>query len=227
MSAKYVEVITSLPIDRTFQYKVTGRETFVPEIGKRVFIPFRFANRVGYIVALEDEPACESPKPIINVIDETPLFSTEMIELARWMKDYYMCSWGEALEAMVPGALKKGKVSMKSRIEEEETVVEKTIPHVPNTEQQQVLDEVNDCIDKGEHKVFLLHGITGSGKTEIYLQAMENVLSKGRTGVILVPEISLTPQTVERFVSRFGDKVAVFHSKMLQSKKFIDCQHQR
>ncbi len=219
---KYVQVVTSLPIDRTFQYKVSGRESFVPEIGKRVFIPFRVSKRVGYIVALEDEPACESPKELIDVIDETPLFATEMINLAEWIKDYYFCSWGEALEAMIPGALKRGKVSMTSRVEEEEDDVVSTVPHIPNKEQQQVLDEINDCVDKKVHRVFLLHGITGSGKTEIYLQAMENVLRKGRTGVILVPEISLTPQTVERFVSRFGGKVAVFHSKMLQSKKFLE-----
>ena len=89
-----------------------------------------------------------------------------------------------------------------------------------NKEQKEVLDEITECVDESRHEVFLLHGITGSGKTEIYLQAMDAVLDKGKTGIILVPEISLTPQTVERFKSRFGDKVAVFHSKMLQSAKF-------
>jgi primosomal protein N' (replication factor Y) len=220
MSAKYVEVITSLPIDRTFQYRVTGREEYLPEIGKRVHIPFRGSKRIGYIVKIEDNPVVEKPKDLIDIIDEEPVFSAEMIELARWIKDRYFCAWGEALEAMIPGMLKKGKVSVVSRVKEKHKKVEPTEPHVPNEEQKKVLSDVIKCLDEGKHEVFLLHGITGSGKTEIYLQAMENVMAKGKSGIMLVPEISLTPQTVERFASRFGGRVAVFHSRMLQSARF-------
>ncbi|MDP8298729.1 MAG: primosomal protein N' [Candidatus Tantalella remota] len=219
---KYVEVVTSLPIDRTFQYKIPAGAEFPPEIGKRVHIPFRNEKRIGYIVKMEDQPQVEDPRELLDVIDEAPIFTEDMIGLAEWIKDNYYCSWGEALEAMIPGALKHGKVTMTSRIKEEPREVVPTLPHKPNKEQKQVLEEINACVDEGRHEVFLLHGITGSGKTEIYLQTMENVLSKGKTGVVLVPEISLTPQTVERFMSRFGDKVAVFHSRMLQSARFTE-----
>ena len=221
---QYVEVITNLPIDRVFQYKVTGRERYAPEVGKRVHIPFRTSKRIGYIVKLEDKPMVKEPRDLIDIIDEVPIFTEDMIALAGWIKDNYFCSWGEALEAMIPGALKRGKTSMTTRVQEEPREIIETSPHTPNKEQQQVLDDINRCLDQGEHEVFLLHGITGSGKTEIYLQAMESVLNKGKDGVILVPEISLTPQTVERFMSRFGDKVAVFHSKMLQSARFTEWQ---
>ncbi len=224
---KYVEVITSLPIDRTFQYEVTGEETFPPEIGKRVHIPFRSARRVGYIVKIEDRPMVKEPRPLIDIIDENPIFTKEMIDLAGWIKDNYFCSWGEALEAMIPGPLKHGKISMTSRVKEAPGEVEPTEPHVPNKEQKKVLDSINKCLDEGRHEVFLLHGITGSGKTEIYLQAMESVMAKGKSGIILVPEISLTPQTVERFMSRFGQRVAVFHSRMLQSAKFKEWERIR
>lgn len=217
---KFVEVVTSLPIDRTFQYRVTGSEAYTPEIGKRVHIPFRTSKRIGYIVAIEDKPQVRDVRPLIDVIDEKPIFTEEMIELAGWIKDNYFCSWGEALEAMIPGALKRGKVSMTTRVKDEEYPVEPTEPHVANPEQASVLRDINKCLDGGKHEVFLLHGITGSGKTEIYLRAMESVLARGEEGVMLVPEISLTPQTVERFVSRFGDKVAVFHSRMLESARF-------
>ncbi|MFQ5953012.1 MAG: primosomal protein N' [Candidatus Omnitrophota bacterium] len=220
MSAKYVEVITSLPIDRTFQYKVTGSESFSPDIGKRVFIPFRNKKRVGYIVKIEEKPVVSEPRSLIDIIDEEPIFSDEMIDLARWIKDRYFCSWGEALEAMIPGVLKRGKVSAISRVKEKRKRIEPTKPHTPNAEQKKVLADINKYLNEGRHEVFLLHGITGSGKTEIYLQAMENVLAKGRSGIMLVPEISLTPQTVERFASRFGSQVAVFHSRMLQSARF-------
>ncbi len=217
---KYVEVVTSLPIDRTFQYEVTGNEAYPPAVGKRVKIPFHYTQRIGYIVKLEDKPMVENPRPLNDIIDEEPIFTEEMVELARWIKDQYFCSWGEALEAMIPSALKSGKISMTQRIKDEDRDVTPTEPHVANKEQAIVLKDITKCLDENRHEVFLLHGITGSGKTEIYLQAMEKVLAKGKTGVMLVPEISLTPQTVERFVSRFGDKVAVFHSKMLQSTKY-------
>ncbi|MDD3089309.1 MAG: primosomal protein N', partial [Candidatus Omnitrophica bacterium] len=118
------------------------------------------------------------------------------------------------------GALKRGKTSMTTRLKEEEAPVIPTDKHNPNDEQASVLGDINRCMDKGIHEVFLLHGITGSGKTEIYLQAMESTLAKGKSGIMLVPEISLTPQTVERFRSRFGTRVAVFHSGMLESARF-------
>ena len=217
---KYVEIVTNLPIDRTFQYKVPDSLKNVPEIGKRVLVPFRNFKKIGYIVSLETLPVVKDPKSIIDIIDEEPVFSKEMIKLSKWIKDTYFCSWGEVLDAMLPGGIKKGKVTMTPRIKEVENIVEKEKPHLANPEQAFVLDKMLKCIDKEVHNVFLLYGITGSGKTEIYLQAMEHVLAKGKGGVILVPEISLTPQTVERFIARFGDRVAVFHSRMLESVKF-------
>lgn len=222
MPHQYVEVITSLPIDRAFQYRVPSGAEFPPEVGKRVHIPFRSAKRIGYIVKIEDSPAVESPRDLIDVIDESPVFTPDMIELASWIKDNYFCSWGEALEAMIPGALKRGKTSMTARIEEERVEVIPTRPHLPNREQKKVLDDIMRCLEERKHEVFLLHGITGSGKTEIYLQAVERVVSRGASAVILVPEISLTPQTVERFVSRFDRTVAVFHSRMLESARFAE-----
>lgn len=222
--SKYVEIVTNLPIDRTFQYKVTGAEEYPPEKGKRVHISFNNQKRIGYIVKLEDEAVSGDIKPLSGIIDEFPVFTPEMMELGKWISSRYFCSWGEALEAMIPGALKHGKVSMTTRIEEEKEVVMPSGPHKPNKEQESILADITKCMDSGKHEVFLLHGITGSGKTEIYLQAMEKTLSKGKTGIILVPEISLTPQTVERFISRFGTTVAVFHSKMLESARFNEWQ---
>lgn len=222
MKERYVEVATGLPIDSTFQYRVPDKTAFSAEIGKRVYISFGSSRRVGYIVGVEEKPVVDSPKDLIDVIDEEPVFDSAMIDLARWMKDNYFCSWGEALEAMIPGVLKHGRVSSQSRIKEEQVPVTATQPHEPNAEQKAVLESVIRCLDERRHEVFLLHGITGSGKTEIYLQTAQKVLSKGRSAVILVPEISLTPQTVESFKSRFGENVAVFHSKMLESARFVE-----
>lgn len=91
--------------------------------------------------------------------------------------------------------------------------------HVPTGEQGEALRAVLDAIDRREFRVFLLHGITGSGKTEVYLQAMAHVLHNGGTALCLVPEIALTPQTVARFEDRFRQEIGIFHSQMTRRAK--------
>ncbi len=86
--------------------------------------------------------------------------------------------------------------------------------------QQEVLDRVTPAIRSGEFRPFLLHGITGSGKTEIYLRSIEEVLELGREAIVLVPEISLTPQLVSRFRSRFGNNVALLHSRLSDGERY-------
>ena len=83
-----------------------------------------------------------------------------------------------------------------------------------NAPQSAALAEITSAIDRSEHAALLLHGVTGSGKTEVYLAAAEAALSRGRGAIVLVPEIALAPQTVSRFASRFGDRVALLHSRL-------------
>lgn len=97
--------------------------------------------------------------------------------------------------------------------------VERTTSLHPTEEQKNVIDGISRYIYDEEYKQCLIHGVTGSGKTEVYLQLIERVLDQGRKAIVLVPEISLTYQTVERFVSRFGNDIAILHSKMTISKR--------
>ena len=87
-------------------------------------------------------------------------------------------------------------------------------------EQSRALKAIEKCIDENKHETFLVHGVTGSGKTEIYLQAIERVINRGKEAIVLVPEISLTPQMVERFRGRFGERVAVLHSGLSIGEKY-------
>ena len=88
-------------------------------------------------------------------------------------------------------------------------------------EQQKAFEQINKTIQNSQYEEFLLYGVTGSGKTEIYLQLIENVLEKGKTAIMLVPEISLTPQTINRFISRFGkEQIAVLHSKLSIGERY-------
>lgn len=93
-------------------------------------------------------------------------------------------------------------------------------PHQLNAEQERALRAITEALRRDEAQTFLLHGVTGSGKTEVYLQAIEETLKKGRKAIYLVPEISLTPQTVQRVRARFGDDVAILHSSLSAGERF-------
>jgi len=99
---------------------------------------------------------------------------------------------------------------------EEQVATEK--PAHLNEEQQKACDE----IISSDSRVFLLHGVTGSGKTEVYMNIIEHYIKQGKQSIMLVPEISLTTQTIDRFQKRFGNKIAVFHSRLSKKEKFIE-----
>ena len=89
-------------------------------------------------------------------------------------------------------------------------------------EQKSVFTELNRFLNAGQFQAFLLHGVTGSGKTEIYLRCIEQAINLGKTGIMMVPEISLTPQTVNRFQNRFGNQVAILHSGLSNSERYLE-----
>lgn len=119
--------------------------------------------------------------------------------------------------------VKKGYIEL-YKVEKEidlldELNVKRTYPMNPTHEQKNAIDIINGKLYDEKYDECLLFGVTGSGKTEVYLQVIETVLSQGRKVIVLVPEISLTYQTVERFVSRFGNNVAILHSRMTIAKR--------
>ena len=120
---------------------------------------------------------------------------------------------------------KKGYIEIIAKQVERNPFINKKIEktnHLKLTkEQQKAFDKIDACIEQNEFKEFLIHGVTGSGKTEIYLQLIGQVLKKNKTAIVLVPEISLTPQMVDRFIARFGQEtIAVLHSKLSIGERF-------
>jgi len=220
---KFAEIVFAIPVNRVFHYSIPAKLVDTIAIGKRVWAEFRNTDKVGYIVGLSDEAPISNVKPIKSIIDKEPIISKHMTEVCRWISETYLSSLGEAIAATIPGVLKGGKVSVKPKSGfEEETIShpDKSLPHTLTEEQTKALNHVLSEIEKESFVTFLLHGITASGKTEVYLQAIERVLSKGKTSIVLVPEIALTPQTVERFMARFGKSVAVVHSALVGSMRY-------
>lgn len=126
----------------------------------------------------------------------------------------------EAIKALE----KKGYITIDNQQIErqayDETKYEKTVAYTPTPEQKTVIDHLYNTIEEEKFEKILLRGVTGSGKTEVFLQAIERAIQKGKNAIMLVPEISLTPQMVERFVSRFGNSVAVIHSALSSGERY-------
>ncbi len=222
----YADVAVCLPLTRTFAYRLNEPV----QIGCRVLVPFRKREVEGFVVGLRGEPPADiEVHSIGSIIDRTPLVRPEIFELCRWISEYYVSPPGEVLKSALPPGISakhverglkpattfENKTSGDKR--DSENVVAGFSPRPVLTE-----DQIAGCTAiqsaHGFHTI-LLHGITGSGKTEIYMQAAEHFLAAGKTSLILVPEIGLTPQLTSRFAERFPGRTAVLHSSLTRRQR--------
>lgn len=220
---KYANIVVNRPVEGPFTYSIPEELEDAVKIGSCVEVSFGPKRLTGYVVGLSPDCNINNVKPISRVLDRSPLIDTHMLELTRWLSKYYYSTWGEAISAAVPGALKKS-LNQKRRVSQKEEDIPEYIDgsdtHLaPTPEQTVALDQIKQHIDDKNPRVFLLHGVTGSGKTEVYLQAIDHALKSGLSSIVLVPEISLTPQTVARFKARFEGKIAVLHSRLTGSRR--------
>lgn len=224
MKKRFAKVVFGLDIDIIFDYLIPDP---TPKIraGMRVLVPFGRRNLVGYVVGLSDKADVSDLKEIIEVLDTEPILSDNLLKLTHWMADYYFSSWGMAIKIALPSgiqslSIKPKAVRFKTKTLQdpyEGEVFERGMPLPLNTSQEKALREIKRALKKGGFSTFLLHGPTGSGKREIYMQAIAGLSGGG--AIILVPEIRLTPRLVTRFRSRFGGKVAVLHSGLTERKR--------
>ncbi|MFQ3619683.1 MAG: primosomal protein N' [Spirochaetales bacterium] len=212
MEGHWVQVVFNIPVDRTFTYTSPNP---VP-IGVRVQAPFHGRNLVGYVINGGSEPLDETfeIKSIRKILDTEPLFDGDYLSLARWMADRYLCSLGEALAAMLPGGKKEVEVPL---FEDSGEEVSRTPPQLTE-EQKRAVEQIL----KQEEGRFYLFGITGSGKTEVFLRIAEATLAQERGVIYLVPEIALTGQVVEAIEGRFGSRAAILHSRLTPSQRLSE-----
>jgi primosomal protein N' (replication factor Y) len=206
---RLIEVVFNLPIRQSFTYSVPEDQEIT--IGCRVLAPFGSRRLTGYVVGGTKTPPPGVPeiKQIHRPLDKRPIFDQRLLELAHWLSGMYLCSLGEALATMLPGGRRE--------VEPEEMggdlAVGKDI--TLSGHQRDAIDRI--CASDGG--VFYLHGVTGSGKTEVFLQVSREVLSRGRGVIYLVPEISLTHQVVDVFQAFLDQPVAVLHSGLTPSQR--------
>jgi len=207
----YADIAVCLPLARTFVYRVN--EPVEP--GCRVVVPFRKREVEGFVVGFrKDAPADMEVHEIGSVLDAIPLLRADIFRLCRWIADYYVTPIGEVLRAALPPGI-KGKDLERLR-HSPPNLGGEFVPLALTSDQTKALSTIKRT--SGFHPV-LLHGITGSGKTEVYMQAVEHFLQAGKTSLILVPEIGLTPQLTDRFAERFRDQIAILHSSLTKRQR--------
>ncbi len=216
----FAKVLVNLPVEGPFDYKIPKAMIDKLQRGCRVWVSFGTRRLVGYVVDFAHKSKIPSPKEIEQLIDDKPILDDEMLLLAKQISRYYLCSWGEAIEAAIPSSLKKGRTRVIARKKETEEKVKPTANLPPTEDQRKALNSILKAIRQNQPSVFILHGITGSGKTEVYLQSIGEILAAGKSCIVLVPEISLTPQAIERFRARYQEREAVFHSRLTQGQKY-------
>ena len=208
--ASVYPLVSSRAVARLFTYEVP------PGVGKGAVVSLYFhgAKRRGVVVGLEEGPP-DGVKavPIGNVVDGLP---EPLVDLALWLADYYGSTPARALELVAP--VKRKARGERPSPAERDSLGGEAEPDELSESQQRSLERIVEALDSGGGN-FLLQGATGSGKTEVYLQACAAALERGRSAIVLVPEIALAPQTVGRLRARFGDRVAILHSALTEAER--------
>ncbi|MDE3055267.1 MAG: primosomal protein N' [Verrucomicrobiota bacterium] len=198
-----------------FDYSIPEEWREAAQVGVRVAIPLQGKTAKGVIVALKESSQFENLLPITELLSPTSELSAAQWRLAGWMARYYATPLELVLRLFIPAPIRQ---DVKSRKGKEETLLLEadffqSLPKTLNPEQKACLDHIKASLQSEKFKVHLIHGITGSGKTEIYLQAIEEARRLGKAALFLVPEISLTSQTLERIRARFQEPVALLHHR--------------
>jgi primosomal protein N' (replication factor Y) (superfamily II helicase) len=289
-----IDVALPVPLFRSFTYRVPADAGHVAVVGSRVVVPFRGRDEIGIIVGAGEPREGVAPRDAIAVPDMEPVFRAPMLELCRWISDYYVVPLGVVLRSALPAALTGVDVPVPKRKTRRIVAIARELPSLLERDQlfarsrrqreaYEVIESLGGraateqlgkvhgfssallkkLVDRGlatveeevvdrdpfatrptaggpppsptpaqraaieamkrapAGEVFLLHGVTGSGKTLVYIELLREVVSnRGRGAIVLVPEIALTPQTVDRFRGVFGDDVAVLHSALSEGERY-------
>jgi len=224
MAPRWFDLVFDIPANQPFTYR--SDEKGEAAVGKRAMVPFGRGGRdsLGFIVGERDsvpEGLSESAiKPIRRVVDAQPVFDERDIELARWISAYYLCGIGQAVSAMIPSGRRAAPYPSLSGDTDDFAAAPLTL----SPQQQAALDAIitDGATPSPPPPMFYLYGITGSGKTEVFLRAAQHMLDAGKSIIYLVPEISLTHQTAKLIGGRFGPAAATLHSGMTPSERLAE-----
>jgi primosomal protein N' (replication factor Y) len=209
--ASVYPLVTARALAREFTYEVPDEV----ERGAVVEVRFGRGRHRGVVTEVDvaPPPGVEAA-PVERIVEALP---SPLVELALWVADYYGSTPGRALALVAPPRRKRrGEAAHPTA---RDALRGEPAPAALSDSQQRAVERIVAALDAGSSSNFLLYGATGSGKTEVYLQACAAALERGLGAIVLVPEIALTPQTVGRFTARFGERVALLHSALTEAER--------
>ncbi len=220
---KYVNLVINNRSDSTDAIYTYGCRDDRVKPGSKVLVPFAKGNRLreAYVVSVDEDAPDKIKKKLkyVHETDEEISLTDEMVRTSLWLRERCLCRYIDAIKCFLPAGKKAVRKARKDPFEcrEGETGNVREL----TDQQREALKKIEEPVESGRHGRFLIHGVTGSGKTEIYIRAAEKVISKGRSVIVLVPEISLTDQIIDRFIGRFGSSaVAVLHSRLTAGERY-------
>ena len=224
-----LDVVVPLPIYTALTYILSGHTLF-PAKGSRVLVPVGRRNMVGVAWGTTaKKPPSVDLKKVKSILDQGPILPESLISFLEWTSSYYFYPIGQVIaEALPPGLLsaRNRRISQisnglpKSRNCQPEFLPWSTeVPLQLTEEQGKVFNAICDALATRSYHPILVHGVTCSGKTEVYLRAAKECVKQGRSVLVLVPEIAMTTQAVGWFVSRFGEEVTVLHSGLTEAQR--------
>ena len=225
MPTTYADIIVDISheaIDRVFEYKIPEPIAELISVGTFVEFPFGTANKVrtGYVIGIHETPGFDPDKikEICGVPGKGLAIEGNLIRLAAWIRESYGGTMISALKTVMPV---KERVRNRETKKEIETMELEKPPVLTLTEEQQALvDGFTHDFESRDYKTYLLRGITGSGKTEVYIGCIRRVIEEGGQAILLIPEIGLTYQTIARLKQHFGNRVAFINSRQSKGEKY-------
>ena len=196
----------------------------VPVPGTRVIVPLLKKEVRGVVLRLHTEPVPEEwnnkIRPVSSVVEGAPPVPPEQLALWQWMSEYYMCSLGEVMAAALPGGLDKRLMNppKRKRMHSSSYTGPVENAHTLSPAQAESAESIVSFWSSGT-SIVLLHGVTSSGKTDIYIHLIRSQLEQGRNVLYLVPEIALTTQLTSRLQRIFGDRLIVYHSRLTDAER--------
>ena len=224
-----IDVVVPLPVYKIFTY-VLPEDISLPARGGRVFVPVGRRDMVGMVwrISAKRPPSVEL-KEVKRILDKIPLLPEALIKFIEWTSSYYFYPLGQVVAEALPPGLLSARNRRISQISDSPKKARKcrlapaswpsNTPLELTQEQKEALDIICKAISDRSYHPILLHGVTDSGKTEVYLQATTECIRHGRGVLVLVPEIAMTIQAVAWFVDRFGDEVTVLHSGLTEAQR--------
>ena len=206
-------VALPVPVRQLFTYRVPEALEAAAIPGAPVEVPFRGRITRGVLIARVADTPLENVRDL-GKITGAPLLTPHLLELSRWVADYYLAPPGEVIAAALPGGNEGLARSLGRRHASEDAVLRMPIPEriTLTSAQRDAVAAVDAAVAAGGFQPFLLHGVTASGKTEVYLRAARAAREAGGQALILVPEVALGSQVLAVFGKRFGGRVAALHS---------------